>query len=702
MKKIIFTLLAVCMALGVQAFDADKWYTLKSGNKALIIKNASMQNAAALILWTPTNVPSQLWQIEENEDGTCSFREGYMGEYLSSATTAKANVKITARTASSKSRNGTWLLQPVEGKTDTYRIASKDGAFLVAVSESADDVQPALVDINNPTGQVEWKITEYDGEVQTSYNEAVRDDIFNDFMGYYYHPSGSGGVLGNGGWWGDAEMFETILDGFETTGDKTYQNYWTKLRSNFTSRNGTNWSGNDYNDDITWMVLACVRAYKYFGGTVDLQYAKDNFDRMWNRAIEPSGTLRWKERDNGCKYGTNSCINCPAINAACYLYEMTGEEGYLDKAKSLWEAQYNTLCDKNDGHVWDSGSWDSSWTTFSVGNYWGSTYNQGTMLGACVNLYRLTGDIKYKNYAKKVFDWSFNSLCAHNNATPDIMSACQTAVGDLCGFKGILMRYCRLYAEEFDREDILEWMEKNAWFAYQNANSKGIIWSKWLTKTSEDFKSQEGNEVKSFANDPFGASTAVSVAFNAHVNRVFHKDAYSTLGAEIFDDIRNMQISETNNDGDTPNATRAKNGWICFKNVQFGDVDGATQCELRLYASSEGSTYAVYIDKISEETKLGTVTNMTKGWDTYTIDIPQTTGSHKVFAVTDNDSYTMFHSIRFDNLTSGVNEVYENEYEYENGNKYDDNIYNLAGQRISSSTGYKGIVIKHGKKIMVQ
>ncbi len=699
MKKLLLLLFLAITVVSANAIEAGKWYAVKCGSKALIIPNASMSNGVSLVLWTPTNVPSQLWQLEDNGDGTYSFVEGYMGEYLCSATSAKAGVKIVARTSGAKARCGTWQLKAIEGKTDTYNIVAKDGASMMSVTETTDGTQPTLVDATSPTGNCEWTLTEYAGEVQTCFNEAVRDDILNDFMAQYYHSASSGHVLGGGGFWGDAEMIETILDGFETTGDSEYRTYYTQLVTNFTARCGSDWCStgqgwprsNEYNDDITWMVLALVRGAKYFNNSNHLTIAKKNFDNMWARAIEPSGTLRWKEASD-TYYGSNSCINGPAINAACYLYEMTGEEDYLEKAKGLWDKQYEYLCDHNDGHVWDSGSWDNSWTTFTAGNKWGSTYNQGTMLGACVNLYRLTGDDKYKNYADKVWNWSYKNLCASNNAQPNIMSACQTATGDLCGFKGILMRYCRLYAEEMNHEDVLEWMEKNAWFAYQNANSKGIIWSKWLTKTPEDFKDGD----KDFSNDPFGCSTAVSVAFNAHVNRVFTKDAYSVIGAEIFDDIKGMQLSNSfDDDGLTPNTNRSKGGYLCFKNVDFGNADGATQCTLRLYSASDGGNYSLYIDKISDATKIGSVDALLQGWNDYTIDVTKTTGLHKVYAVPCSDINTRFHYIQFANPTSGIEEINENDNE--NGNF---GIYNINGQRLNRMQ--KGLNIVGGKKVLVK
>ncbi len=357
---------------------------------------------------------------------------------------------------------------------------------------------------------------------------------------------------------------------------------------------------------------------------------------------------------------------------------MTGDASYLDKAKSIYAWQRAHLFVPSTGQVYDSGSWDTTWTTYTVGNTWSSTYNQGTMLGAATKLYQLTGDVMYKNDADKVWAWTLQNL----TNSYKIVHVCQTATGDLCGFKGILMRYVRMYGLAFNREDVFQWMTKNAWFAYQNANSKGVVWSKWLTKTTENF--MDGD--KSFDNDAFGASTAVSVAFNAHINRMFNKDAFSLIGAEIFDDIQFMQISQTfDDDGSTPNTTRSKTGYICFNNVDFG-IEGATNATLRLFSSLGGGSYELYVDKISTETKIGAVENLIAGWNTYDISVTTTTGKHTLYAVPVAPNTTMFHNIQFSNPTSGIAETEVAE------KKINDNaIYNIIGQRIIETQ--KGINI---------
>ena len=693
MKRSLLIALLVATAAVSYAVTPGKWYAITLNGKGINIPEASLKNNVQLEIWSQTNVPSQLWQCIDNGDGSMSFKCGYLEYCLCAFGSARVGTRVVARTESTKRNYGNWTLEAVAGKADTYYLKAFGSDYAVGASSTEDEALLSLVDLSETSGDLtEWTFTEYTGTVSTSFDENARDAVIDNYMNQYYHKASTGYTLGGGGWWGDAEMFETILDAFETTGNKKYQTYFSQLVTNFCSsgRNKTDWSYNEYNDDITWMVLACIRGYKYFNASTYLTYAKTNFDMMYERGLESGGSLRWKQHSDNW-YGSNSCINCPATVAACYLYELTGDEGYLEKAKSIYAFQRANLFVPSTGQVYDSGSWDENWTKFTVGNSWASTYNQGTMLGAATKLYLLTGEEQYKNDAKKVWEYTYNHLCNANK----IVSVCQVATGDLCGFKGILMRYVRLYGQTFDDESVFEWMEKNAWYAFQNANSKGVIWSRWLSKTPEDFIWHDGDNNKDFSNDAFGSSTAVSVAFNAHVNRKFHKDAYSVIGAEVFDDIKFMQISNNyDDDNATPNTTRTKSGYICFKNVEFG-TEGATNATLRLYSASAKGSYELYIDKISAENKIGAVAELQSGWNTYNIGIVQTTGTHAIYAVPATDYNTMFHNVVFSNPTSGIETV-----ETTTAAAQSDAVFNLAGQRLSAPR--KGINIIRGKKILVK
>ncbi|MDE6086349.1 MAG: RICIN domain-containing protein [Muribaculaceae bacterium] len=650
MKKTLLLLLFLTFVLSAGAFETGKTYGISQDTRAAFIPNAEPASGRGAVMWSDTEVPAQRWLLEKRDDGTYTFLNQYTNLYLGiSRSGAGATVDqryfsiFQARWIIEESGEG-YLLVPSENPELCVAAESgNEGAALKLVEKAGAD--PALS---------VFKLNPEPAEVPTAFTPVVRDAIMEGFLGQYYHKASTGHVLGGGGWWGDAEMFETILDAFATTGDLRYKEIFHGLYTNFIARNGSDWSGNEYNDDITWMVLACIRGYKYFGTADYLTKAKDNYTRMYNRAKQRFGTLIWKQSQEN-KLSTNSCINCPATVAACYLGQLTGDKTWFEKAVTIYTGQRKLLFNPDNGDVWDCRAWNSDGTMESGGNRWVSTYNQGTMLGAAVALYEYTKDDMYLQDAHKIYQRSVSSLTNSNK----IIHVCQTINGDLCGFKGILMRYVRAYAESQHLEEPMQWMEKNAWHAYQNRNSNGVIWSAWLTKTSEDLTRMEGNDLKNITNDAFGSSTAVSVAFNAHVNRQFSKSATEGLEAINFDDIQFMQIDDEMADGTTPNttATSVSNGYICFRNVDFGTT-GLNNAIVRINATGSRSYIKVYVDSISDDTMLGRNEGfLAKGWQNVSIDTDSPlTGSHDVYVQFIGQG-VQFHNMRFTADGAGVTEI---------------------------------------------
>ena len=140
-------------------------------------------------------------------------------------------------------------------------------------------------------------------------------------------------------------MFEIVVDAYEKTGEEKYKDLMAQMYRGFVKSYGEDWSDNDFNDDIMWMTIGCVRAYELTGETFYKEQAEHHFklvfDRAWNDDL--GGGLLWKT-DQTCK---NACINGPAAIAGCLLYRITKEEDYLEKAKQIYQWQLDTLCQGN-------------------------------------------------------------------------------------------------------------------------------------------------------------------------------------------------------------------------------------------------------------------------------------------------------------------------------------------------------------------
>lgn len=679
-----------------------KTYRIVIGTKSMFVKNASFNPNDDVVLWAETDVPAQRWKLEKATDGKYAFRNLYSKLYLAAKSTPAAGVTLVQKSGSVKGTTGAWNIKPVEGLNNVYTISAGDNEGLcIGIDQEAADgnqlklVEPATVEKAN---YVYCKIIE--SEVPTAFDAAVRDEMVQGFINQHYKTAPGGHILGKGGWWGDAEMFEVILDAFETTGDKKYQTYFRELYNNFLIRYNSDWSNNEFNDDITWMVLACIRAYKYFGDEEYLKVARFNFDNMYQRAAkQPHGTLIWKQSQPN-PLSTNSCINGPAIVAACYLGEMTGEKEYYDKALSIYDGQRQLLFDAEKGQVYDSRAWNADGSIANEGfNSWASTYNQGTMLGAATMLYKYTGEKKYKQDADAVYRYTYNNLAKNKKK---IISVCQTINGDLCGFKGILMRYVRRYAEDLDHPKALQWIAMNAWHAYQNRMMQGqgkrkrsVTWSAWLTKTAQKLCRQENGGITDVSDDPVGQATAVSAAVNAHINGLYDKNASQQIGVEFFDEIQWLQLAEKSSDDDTPETTvSSRDGaYIAFKHVDFGS-NAVSKLLLRAKATASDAKIQVYVDHISSETLVAVSKGpLPTSWDNLVLDASKSlSGVHTVYIVLTKG--VALQSLSAYSTPSGI---HASTLQPRSDSNY---IYNLQGVRVSAPL--KGVYIQNGRKFIVK
>ena len=544
------------------------------GAKALFMPNASLNDGVDVISWTETNVPAQRWITASAGEGLFYLTNAYSGRPIAeSSTRPKPGDRLVLK--SNNANYSKWQFIPVQNPAypDAYYISfsikGSDGNNLYV--ELADNTNGSQIKLQSKRTDADslrqmWTVVAED-ILPNRVTPSFRDSVMRGWKSRYYNQFKT-----ESGFWGKAEMMETILDAYETTGKQEYRSMFEEVYERFVSYpagwgqtgNGQDWRWNEFNDDIAWAVLASLRAYQMFGqhpnsGINYLTIAKNNYDWMYSRAMLSSGMLRWKQTPAG-NQGSNSCINGPAEIAACYMAIATGDDSYNEKAKNLYALQRQYLYEPSTGKVFDSGSWSNG--VFTVGNRWVSTYNQGTFLGAALMLYRRYGTAQYLSDAHKIVEWTRADLC---NAS-GVVRVCGSG-DDLQGFKGILMRYLRRYIVDLALPDKVEWMQRNAMHAYNNRNSAGVIWTAWWEKSAENFVFSDGYN---FANKPFGASTAVSAAFNAPLSsELIIKNAYETIEAEHFDYLKGVFVERTN-DSTAIVGNIAEGYYTIYNNVDFG------------------------------------------------------------------------------------------------------------------------------------
>ena len=228
---------------------------------------------------------------------------------------------------------------------------------------------------------------------------------------------------------------------------------------------------NHFIDDMAWMVLTHIRMYESFAldypdqALKYLNQGKELYDDyIWEWAWDTGwgsysstsvtynysniGGLFWllEVNDDGQRtFSKNSCINGPAmvITGKLAHYAANEEERakYLDQAEKLY--QFMTTAPRSgqnplamtSGLVYDNIN--------ASGNTSGSalSYNQGTFMGGCHWLYKLTGDENYLARAVATVNYTMNSLQT-GSGTSRVLNSHDSGDGSNNSvFSAIFLRY---------------------------------------------------------------------------------------------------------------------------------------------------------------------------------------------------------------------------------------------------------------------
>ena len=101
---------------------------------------------------------------------------------------------------------------------------------------------------SNPTS---WAFTSADADALF---EAHAKAFYREENGRAWFTKDTEG--GKADFWTRAEQLEMVLDAYERTTNAQQLVMFTNLFHGFLADHGTNWSRNEYNDDIMWMVIA--------------------------------------------------------------------------------------------------------------------------------------------------------------------------------------------------------------------------------------------------------------------------------------------------------------------------------------------------------------------------------------------------------------------------------------------------------------
>lgn len=228
-------------------------------------------------------------------------------------------------------------------------------------------------------------------------------------------------------YWPNAHALDVMIDAYLRSGDNNYKIKFDQWFQGVKAKNGNTWN-NDFYDDMEWNALALLRAYK---ATNDIKY-KDAAMELWGYIKQgwnenAGGGITWKK---GMENSKNACSNGPAAILAARLFQEFGNVEDREWAIRIYNWQKSTLVNLNTGAVWDN--IDSN--TGNIQKDWVFTYNQGTYLGAAVELHKIFNEKAYLNDAILAANYTMNSLVDNS-----ILKSEGSGDGGL--FKGIFIRY---------------------------------------------------------------------------------------------------------------------------------------------------------------------------------------------------------------------------------------------------------------------
>jgi predicted alpha-1,6-mannanase (GH76 family) len=278
---------------------------------------------------------------------------------------------------------------------------------------------------------------------------------------------------GKADFWKRAELMEMELDAYERTSDARQLALFTNLFNGFIGDYGKDWTKNEFNDDIMWMVIASARGYLLSGNPAFREAARFNFDACFARAwsSDLNGGLWWKT-DNKSK---NACVNGPAAIAAALLGRACHEPAYLTKATNIFLWERATLFDPETGRVSDNirAGGQKSPASFS--------YNQGTFVGAA-NL------LGFTNEAMLAATFTMEHLGR------DGLLPTYGETNDAGGFNGICVRWIARFMNERGAQRTFEpWLQKNADAAWNvRRTADNLSWCRWHDPTPEGVRDAWG------------------------------------------------------------------------------------------------------------------------------------------------------------------------------------------------------------------
>ena len=271
------------------------------------------------------------------------------------------------------------------------------------------------------------------------------------------------------GTWVLAIEIQLAEDVYERTHSGAHRQLVSDLLNSFVAKEGTDWKGDTWNDDVAWMIIACVRGYEITRNPVLLKTAETQWKMAYDRGWDDTfGGGIWEEMN--AKFSKCALSNDPMIVSGCALYRITHDPTYLTRCKQIYSWVHDNVFDHATGQVNEGIARDGKQVSDNV-------YNAGCFILAANCLHNLTGEENYLHDAMLTADHVVGKhpILSHN-AREDNCWADQFArgLGNLCRDNNLWDRYH-------------SWIVANARSAWSfRRTDLNVTWNDWKKSTPTD------------------------------------------------------------------------------------------------------------------------------------------------------------------------------------------------------------------------
>lgn len=385
---------------------------------------------------------------------------------------------------------------------------------------------------------------------------------YQAWVGYnsdFYAAGANGGQIfteksvkvGGSSWtsfWEEAEEIEVAEDAFYYSYNNyrsndnypTYANEVTALCNGFIDNMPSkwkgphdqyDWSGDSFNDDLGWAVIAFTRAYQITQTPAFLTAAEENFNTIWNRAqayentvggvtevglaqSQPPAGITPTNNPNNWSPNLDAPANFTFVIAGYLLTSNTGDSTYENEANEVYNWAianlYTTTAHNGGACNGQSGLTcgkilDANNSAYNLAPFAGFpatgvsptdySYNYGTAIQATVRygdnataqlianylMYNLNNSTY--PYATPAYTYGGNTY----NILPNWGGSSNNNDATFAGFNGIAMRGVAFGVTRNALNATTEaWAQANLQSAWNYANSDNVTWANWVTPTTGD------------------------------------------------------------------------------------------------------------------------------------------------------------------------------------------------------------------------